>query len=458
MIENIVKIKSSLITEAVSYLCKKAAYFLPEDIYEAIKELSGQDIDEILLNASIAAQTQRPICQDTGIVVVFLEIGKDVHIEGDLPQTAVNKGVEKAYTEGFLRKSVVQEPIFNRENTRTNAPAVIHTEIVPGNTIKITIAPKGAGSENKSAVKMLTPADGEQGIIDFVIETVKRAGMSSCPPLYVGIGVGGTMEYAGILAKKALLQKVTPSGGFRLRLFEALKKTGIKVFAVNVETYPCHIASLPVAVNLNCHASRHAEITLDENTVIPQKLEAEYQIPAKEIDYSGYKIISLPLKKEDIESLKAGDKVLLTGEIYTARDAAHKKFIEALEQGESLPVDLKDQIIYYTGPCPAIEGEVIGPAGPTTSGRMDKYTPTLLELGLKGMIGKGERSPEVIESIKQNKAVYFTATGGVACLLARQIKTSQVVAYPELGAEAVYRLEVQDFPVTVCIDSFGNKM
>ena len=454
MMKKIVKIKSSLITDAVCSLCKKASYFLPEDVYRAIK--SVPQTDEILANAAIAAQRQRPICQDTGVAVVFVDVGQDVHIEGDLLELAVNKGVEKGYKEGFLRKSIVENPIWNRKNTQTNTPAVIHTKIIPGNSIKISIVLKGAGSENMSAVKMLKPSDGEQGIIDFVVETVKNNGINSCPPLYVGVGIGGTMEYAAALAKKTLMRKITPPKNFELKLFEELKKTGVGVFAISVETYPCHIASLPVAVNLNCHAVRHAEMTIDENTVIPEKLESKFEIGHKKIDYSSYKKIELPLKKEDIETLKAGDKVLLSGELYTARDAAHKNFIESIENGGKLPVELKNQVIYYTGPCPAKDSEVIGPAGPTTSGRMDKYTPKLLEQGLKGMIGKGKRSSEVVEAIKQNKAVYFTATGGTACLLSQKITASEVIAYPELSAEAVYRLKVKDLPVTVCVDSFGN--
>ena len=487
MTENKTLINSSLITDAVSYLCKKAACFLPEDVYKGIQEIYSKEtsdiakvfLEEILINAQIAVKTQRPICQDTGIAVIFIEIGQNVIIEGDDLKSAINKGVEIGYKEGFLRKSTVNDPVFDRKNTGANTPAVIHTEIVHGNTIKITVMPKGSGSENMSTVKMLKPSDGVEGIIDFIVKTVKNAGPNSCPPLYVGVGIGGTMEYAGILAKKALLNKVIPvselkklaktneRANLELRIIKEIQKTGVgtqgfggeyTAFAVSVETYPCHIAALPVAVNLNCHAARHAEIILDENTVIPKNIEPEFEISfnEKNINYSVYKKINLPFNNEDIKSLKAGDRVLLSGEIYTARDAAHKKFNEYMEKGEKLPFKLDNQVIYYAGPCPAAKNEIIGPIGPTTSGRMDIYTPQLLNKGLKGMIGKGARSSEVIDAIKQNKAVYFVATGGAACLICKKIKSAELIAYPELGPEAVYKLKVENFPVIVCIDSKGN--
>ena len=443
----ITTIKSSIITDAVSYLCQKAACFLPEEVYEALQRFN---CEEILLNAHLAYKTTRPICQDTGITVVFVDIGQDVHIDGDSLELAINKGVEKGYGQGYLRKSIVDDPVYARKNTETNTPAIIHTRIVPGNTIKITVALKGAGSENMSAVKMLNPSDGIEGIIDFVVETVENSASNSCPPVYVGVGVGGTMEHAAILAKRALLKPPLTELELEKQIYEKVKDIA---FGVSIETHACHIAGLPVAINLNCHAARHAHMILTDSTIIPKKIEPDFDIPCNQdkVDYSLYKKINLPLKDEDIANLKAGDSILLSGELYTARDAAHKKFIE-----EGVPFDIKGQTIYYTGPCPAKEREIIGPAGPTTSARVDSYTPQLLELGLKGMVGKGVRNQEVLNSIKQNKAVYFTATGGAACLLAQKIKSAEVVAYPELGTEAVYKLEVQDFPVIVGIDSQGK--
>ena len=487
MIKNRSEIKSSLITDAVSYLCKKAACFLLEDVYKGIKDIYSREtsetakgfLEEILVNANIAYKTGRPICQDTGIVVVFIEIGQNVAIEGEPLETAVNQGVEKAYKEFSLRKSIIKDPVFDRINTGTNSPAVIYTEVIPGNTVKISVMLKGSGSENMSVVRMLKPSDGVEGIINFVVETVKNAGPNSCPPLHVGIGIGGTMEYAGILAKKALLSTITQLSELKkftkndskkeleLKILNKIQDTGVgaegfggkyTAFAVSVETYPCHMASLPVAVNLNCHAARHAEIIIDENTKIPENIEPDFEIPLLNnfIDYSGYKKLYLPLENENIENLNAGDRVLLTGTIYTARDAAHKKLFQQLKDSKELPFSLQNQVIYYAGPCPAAQNEVIGPVGPTTSERMDAYTPKLLDWGLKGTIGKGRRSAEVVESIRKNKAVYFAATGGAACLISEKIKSAKVIAYPELGAEAVYRLEVEDLPVVVCIDSKGN--
>ncbi len=442
----ITKINSSIITNAVSYLCKKAACFLPENVFKGLKNFNEP---EIMLNAYLACKTKRPICQDTGIAVVFIDIGQEVTIDGDDLESAINKGVEKGYKEGFLRQSIVEEPLYERKNTDTNTPAVIHTRIIPGNKIKITVAPKGSGSENKSALKMLTPAEGIEGIINFVEETVKNAGSSACPPVYIGVGIGGSMEQAAILAKKALLKSPFPKTELEKQIYEKLRHTA---FGVRVETQGCHIAGLPIAVNLNCHAARHAEMVIDENTVIPEEIKPDYEIPFTDnIDYSKYKKINLPLKEKDIEKLFPGDKVLLNGELYTARDAAHKKFIE-----EGIPFDIKGQTIYYTGPCPAMPGEIIGPAGPTTSGRMDSYTPQLLKMGLKGMVGKGERNGKVIIAIRQNKAVYFEAAGGAACLLSERIKSAEVAAYPELGPEAVFKLIVEDFPVTVSINTRGE--
>lgn len=483
----ITKIQSSTITKAVSLLCEQASYFLPQDVFEGLQaiyskeesELARNLLDEVFLNAYLAAKSKRPICQDTGLAVIFIDIGQNVIIEGADLILAINKGVEQAYSKGFLRKSIVNDPVFERKNTGTNTPAVIHIRIVPGSKVKITVAPKGGGSENMSALRMLKPAEEVEGVINFVVETVKNAGPNPCPPIHVGVGIGGTMEYAAFNAKKALLNKVIPeveleekaktdkNAELEFRILKEIQKLGIgsqglggtqTAFAVSVEMSPCHIASMPVAVNINCHAARHAEIILDGNTQLPDNIEPNFEIPLpeKKIDLSNSKKINLPLTNEDISSLKAGDKVLLTGTLYTARDAAHKKLMECIKNNEKMPFDITGQTIYYVGPCPAKENEVIGPCGPTTSGRMDSYAPELLDRGLAGMIGKGFRSPAVIEAIKANKAVYFVATGGAGVLIAQKIKKAEVIAYPELGPEAIYKLSVEDFPVTVCIDSEGN--
>ena len=480
-------INTSQITKAVRLLCEQASYFLPQDVFEGLQDMYIKEesklgknlLEHIISNAFLASKSKRPMCQDTGLTVVFIDIGQDVSLEGKDLTEAINDGIELAYKEGYLRKSVVDDPVFERKNTKTNTPGVIHTRIVPGNKIKLVIAPKGGGSENMSALRMLKPAEGEDGIVKFVVDTVRTAGANPCPPINVGVGIGGTMEYASYLAKKALLNQVTPlkdleekaktdkKAALELRILNEIQKTGVgtqglggtlTAFNVSIEMYPCHIASMPVAININCHAARHAEITLDGSTSIPEELKADFDIPEPEFasDTSDLKKVSLPLKDEDIANLKAGDSVLLNGYIYTGRDAAHKRLVECVKNNQPMPVDIKGQTLYYVGPCPAKGDEVIGPAGPTTSGRMDAYTPQMLELGLKGMIGKGYRNDAVIDAIKKHKAVYFVSTGGAGALLAQRIKEAEVVAYDDLGPEAIYKLTIEDFPVTVCIDSKGN--
>lgn len=480
-------IQTDQITKAVKLLCLQANYFLPEDVFNGIKnmylnetsELGKNLLEDIISNAYLALKSQRPMCQDTGLSVIFIEIGQNVHIKGKDLTEAINDGVEQAYSDGYLRKSVVDDPIFNRINTKTNTPAVIHTKIVSGNSIKIIVAPKGGGSENMSTLRMLKPAEGVDGVVNFVIESVKTAGANPCPPINVGVGVGGSFEQAAICAKKALLNPIIPlkeleekaktdqKAAMELRILKGIQDTGIgtqglggtlTAFGVSVETYPCHIASMPVAVNINCHAARHAEMTLTDSTVIPEDIKPDFNIPElhKAETTNELKKVSLPLKEEDIKTLKAGECILLSGIMYTGRDAAHKRLLNCVKNNEPMPVDLKGQTIYYVGPCPAKEGEVIGPAGPTTSGRMDAYTPDMLKLGLKGMVGKGYRSKAVIDAIKKYKAIYFVSTGGAGALLAQRIKEAEVVAYEDLGPEAIYKLKIEDFPVTVCIDSKGN--
>jgi fumarate hydratase class I len=475
------------ITKAVKLLCEQANYFLPQDVFEGLQQmylaeespLAKNLLHEIITNAYLASQTRRPMCQDTGLTVIFIDIGQEVTLIGNDLSEAINEGVKQAYDEGYLRKSIVDDPVFERKNTKTNTPAVIHTKIVPGDKVKITVAPKGGGSENMSSLKMLKPAEGVEGVVKFVVDTVSTAGANPCPPIHVGVGIGGSMEYAAFLAKKALLNKVLPvselqklaqkskKAELELRIFNEIQKLGIgtqglggdlTAFAVSVEMHPCHIASMPVAVNINCHAARHAEIILDSTSEVAGAPSASYEIPAPVELTSGAKVknILLPLTDSAANSLQAGDNVLLSGIIYTGRDAAHKRLMKCIETGEAMPVNLTGQVIYYVGPCPPKGEEVIGPAGPTTSGRMDAYAPVLLDRGLKGMIGKGYRSDQVLESIKKNKAIYFVATGGAGVLLAQKIKKAEIVAYEDLGPEAIYKLYVEDFPVTVAIDSHGN--
>ena len=480
------KIKTKQITEAVANLCKQANLYLSKDTYDALYQAYEKEsmskakhvLGQILENIKLASKLQRPLCQDTGIVVVFMEIGQSVPLTGNSLEDAVNLGVAKAYIENYFRKSIVKNPVLDRANTENNTPAVIHTKIVPGNSIKISVSVKGGGSENMSALKMLKPSSEIADIVDFAVETVKNAGAKPCPPVRLGIGIGGTMEYAAYLAKKSLLEKVRSEEELKsaaridknARLeYEILKKVNnlkigtaglggdTTVFGVNVLTYPTHIAALPVAININCHSSRHASAEIIGN-------EIKYNFDDFEYDFKDIKIENKDIYKldvtqiEEIKNLKAGDEILLSGYIYTARDIAHKELAECINTKHDLPVNIKDKIILYVGPCPAKPDEIIGPAGPTTSARMDKYTPILMENGLLGSIGKGERSEEVIKSIKDNKGIYFVATGGTAVLLAEKIQEAKVVAYPGLGPEAIFELKIKDFPVIVAIDSSGNSI
>jgi fumarate hydratase class I len=524
MKQELIEILTDKITEAVYNLCKQANIYIPKDVYASlydsyVNEKSSRAKNvlwQILENIKLASESGRPICQDTGVVVVFAEIGQNAHISGLPLEEAINKGVETAYNDCFFRKSIVKDPIFTRVNTGTNTPAVIHTKIVAGNTIKLTIAIKGCGSENMSAAKMLKPAAGVQGIIDFIVETVKTAGANPCPPIRLGIGVGGTMDYATLLSKKALLEPIKSESVLQqmcyasiqaakplnqkfnetipsdittatvltdinmwqpqelpdkitkleLEILKKLNKLNIgaaglggdtTVFGVNILHSPTHIAALPVAVNINCHASRHASAVIVEDKIKYNFDNYQYEF-ADFQENESFDVRVETSETEKIRSLKAGQKVLLSGYIYTARDAAHKKLIDCINMGEDFPIDIKDKIIYYVGPCPSMPDEIIGPAGPTTAGRMDKFTPVLLERDLLGMIGKGERSEQVRDSIKENKGIYFVATGGAACLLQQRIIESEVIAYPELGAEAIFKLKIKDFPVIVAIDSNGESV
>ena len=476
-------INTEKITEIVSKLCKHANLYVSQDVYTQLynaylKESyieSKNVLWQILENMKIASEIKRPICQDTGFVVVFVEIGQNVHLEGGDFEDAINLGIEKAYTKNKFRYSIVQDPVFERTNTNTTAPAVIHTKIIAGNTVKIWLAIKGCGSENVGVMQMLKPFAGAEEIINFAVEAVKNSARNTCPPVRLGIGIGGTIDYATFLSKKALLQPVKSQEELELsddkvsRMeLEILKRSNelkigasgfggdTTVFGVNILSYPTHIAALPVAVNFSCHASRYAFAEVFEDEV-KYKFQPDYEFkPTSNLEENLRKINVDDL--EAIRALKAGDRISISGYIYTARDAAHQKMIEALNNCQELPFDIENKIIYYVGPCPPIENEIIGPAGPTTAARMDKYTPALMDIGLMGSIGKGKRNDEVIEAIKRNHGVYFVTTGGTACLLASKIKEAEVIAYYELGAEAIYKLKIENFPVTIAIDSNGNNI
>ena len=436
---------------------------------------------QILINSRMCAEGRRPICQDTGIAVVFLKVGMNVQWDATLSvQKMVNEGVRRAYNnpDNKLRASVLLDPAGKRQNSKDNTPAVVHFEIVEGDGVEVTCAAKGGGSENKSKFYALNPSD---SIVDWVIKTVPTMGAGWCPPGILGIGIGGTPEKAMLLAKESLMSHVdihelkakADSGAelsrveqLRLEIFEKVNALGIgaqglggltTVLDVKILDYPTHAASLPVAMIPNCAATRHIHFHLDGNGpahLAPPSLE---DWPEITYDTSNGKRVDLDkITKEEVASWQPGDVLLLNGKILTGRDAAHKRMVDMLNKGEALPVDFTNRFIYYVGPVDPVRDEVVGPAGPTTATRMDKFTRQMLEqTGLLGMIGKAERGPAAIEAIKDNKAVYLMAVGGSAYLVSKAIKASKVVGFADLGMEAIYEFEVKDMPVTVAVDSNG---
>lgn len=468
------------------------SYYHPKDYIQALtraweKEESPAARDamtQILVNSRLCAEGKRPICQDTGIATVFLKIGMNVQWDAQMSvQEMVDEGVRRAYAhpDNVLRKSVLADPAGKRINTKDNTPAVVHMEVVKGDKIEVTCAAKGGGSENKSKAVMLNPSD---SIVDWVLKTIPTMGAGWCPPGILGIGIGGTPEKAMLLAKESLmshidiheLQAKAQSGAalntiesLRLELFEKVNALGIgaqglggltTVLDVKILDYPTHAASKPVAMIPNCAATRHVEFELDGSGAA--QLEPPSLEDWPDIAYhpeNGIRVDLDTLTKDDVAKWKIGDVLLLNGKIYTGRDAAHKRMVDMLNKGESLPVDFTNKMIYYVGPVDPVGDEIVGPAGPTTATRMDKFTPQMLEqTGLLGMIGKSERGKAACDAIAQNKAVYLMATGGAAYLVAKAIRQAKVVAFPELGMEAIYEFEVKDMPVTVAVDSTGQSV
>ena len=485
-------IKQDDLIESIAAALQYISYYHPADYiahlaraYEREQSPAAKDaMAQILTNSKMSATGHRPICQDTGIVNVFLKIGMNVRFEGfafdQSLEDAVNEGVRRGYlnADNPLRASVVADPLFARKNTRDNTPAVINVQIVPGNTVDVTVAAKGGGSENKSKMIMMNPSD---NLVDWVLKTVPTMGAGWCPPGMLGIGIGGTAEKAAVMAKEVLMESIDihelikrgPSNRIeemRLELFEKVNQLGIgaqglggltTVLDVKIMDYPTHAASLPVCMIPNCAATRHAHFVLDGSG--PAALEAPpldaYPEIVWEAGPSARRVNLDTLTPEDVQSWKPGETVLLNGKMLTGRDAAHKRMVEMLNKGETLPVDLKGRFIYYVGPVDPVGDEVVGPAGPTTATRMDKFTRQILDqTGLLGMIGKSERGPTAIEAIKEHKAVYLMAVGGAAYLVAQAIKKSRVVAFAELGMEAIYEFDVKDMPVTVAVDSKGESV
>jgi fumarate hydratase, class I len=456
-------INSQTIEKAVYDLCVEANTTLPEDVFLKILNAyetepntdAKQALGLILQNAQMAYEKKMPLCQDTGQVLVFV---KGKNIPSNINKL-VNNAVSKAYEENFFRKSVVKNALFDRTNTKTNTPCVIYTEITDSDELEIELLIKGGGSENVSVIEMLSPTLTEDEIVDFIVSVVKKAGAKGCPPYFLGIGIGGTIEYAGILSKKALLleenidekhQKLAEKIQVAVNKLE-IGAAGLggasTALDVKILTDFTHIACMPVAVTINCHSTRHAKYK--------EKWKMEKR--AKTIELFSHSPIhpfnrSTKIHTSDIsklKSLKIGQNILLSGEIYTARDMAHKRLVEMIKKGEKLPFDLKDKIIFYAGPCPCQAPCVVGSIGPTTSSRMDKFASVLYENGILATIGKGERSDEIKMTIKQVGGLYFTVIGGIACFLSERFTKKKLVAFEDLGTEAIYRFEVEDLPLRV---------
>ncbi|TAH46166.1 MAG: fumarate hydratase [Betaproteobacteria bacterium] len=478
------------VADAFQYI----SYYHPLDYIQALGEAYDREqspaakdaIAQILTNSRMSAEGHRPICQDTGIAVVFLKVGMNVQWDATMSvQEMVNEGVRRAYNhpDNKLRASVLLDPAGKRQNSKDNTPAVVHYEIVPGDHVEVICAAKGGGSENKSKMVMLNPSD---SIVDWVLKTVPTMGAGWCPPGILGIGIGGTPEKAMLLAKEALMAPVdihelrdkAASGAaltrveqLRLELMEKVNALGIgaqglggltTVLDVKIMDYPTHAASLPVAMIPNCAATRHVHFHLDGSgpaRLDTPKLEDWPQVTWKPDANVATRVDLDTLTKEEVASWKPGQILLLNGKMLTGRDAAHKRIQDMLAKGEKLPVDFTNRVIYYVGPVDPVRDEVVGPAGPTTATRMDKFTRMMLEqTGLISMIGKSERGPVAIDAIKDNKSAYLMAVGGAAYLVSKAIKEAKVVGFADLGMEAIYEFTVQDMPVTVAVDSNGTSV
>ncbi len=479
------------LVESIAAALQFISYYHPADFikhlalaYERERSPAAKDaIAQILTNSRMCAEGHRPICQDTGIVNVFLRIGMDVRFEGlsGTLQDAVDEGVRRGYTlaDNKLRASVLADPLFERKNTRDNTPAVLHVELVPGNTVDVQVAAKGGGSEAKSKFAMLNPSD---SLVDWVLNTVPTMGAGWCPPGMLGIGIGGTAEKAMLMAKQALMDDMDmsellsrgPRDRFeelRIELYEKVNALGIgaqglggltTVLDVKIRHWPCHAANLPVAMIPNCAATRHAHFVLDGQGPVylePPSLDLWPQVHWTPDTQRSRRVDLDTLTREQVAAFQPGETLLLSGKLLTGRDAAHARITSMLAKGEPLPVDFANRVIYYVGPVDPVRDEVVGPAGPTTATRMDKFTEAMLaQTGLLAMVGKAERGPVAIEAIRKHQSAYLIAVGGAAYLVSKAIKSARLLAFPELGMEAIYEFEVRDMPVTVAVDARGDSL
>ncbi|MDP2812051.1 MAG: fumarate hydratase [Rhodocyclaceae bacterium] len=470
------------------------SYYHPLDYIKALGEAFDREespaakdaIAQILTNSRMCAEGHRPICQDTGIATVFLKIGMDVRWDAKMSlQQMIDEGVRRAWLnpDNPLRASVLADPAGKRINTKDNTPAVVHVEIVPGDHLEVICAAKGGGSEAKTKFAMLNPSD---DLVDWVLKSVPTMGAGWCPPGILGLGIGGTPEKAMLMAKESLMapvdiqelkekaargDKLVRAEELRLDLYEKINALGIgaqglggltTVLDVKVVDCPTHAANLPVAMIPNCAATRHVHFHLDGSgpaKLEPPRLEDWPKVTWQADAASATRVDLDTLTREQVAAWKPGQKLLLNGRMLTGRDAAHKRIADMLARGEKLPVDFTNRVIYYVGPVDPVRDEVVGPAGPTTATRMDKFTRMMLEkTGLISMIGKSERGPAAIEAIRDNKSAYLMAVGGAAYLVSKAIKAAKVVGFPDLGMEAIYEFEVKDMPVTVAVDSAGTSV
>jgi fumarate hydratase class I len=481
-------IKNKDITSSVADALQYISYYHSDDFIQAMTaayelEQSKPAKDamlQILTSSKLSALGKRPLCQDTGIVTIFVEVGMNAKFEGDeILEDLINQGVSQAYlnVDNPLRASIVMDPLGKRSNTKDNTPAVIHTRLVQGDKVSFRIAAKGGGSENKAHLKMMNPSD---DIVSYILDLIPQMGAGWCPPGVLGIGVGGTAEKAVIMAKESLMdpiniQELIHRGStnkteeLRMELYTKINKLGIgaqglggltTVLDVKIKDYPTHAASLPVAIIPNCAATRHIHFELDGSgpaDLIPPKMnfypKDEWQPNAESISVNINQIT-----KHDLSKFKVGDTLLLSGKILTARDAAHKRIMSLIDNGQELPVTIKDRFIYYVGPVDPIGDEAVGPAGPTTATRMDQFTEEMLNQGILGMIGKAERSQATVDLIQKHQATYMIAVGGAAFLVSQAIKKAKKIAFEELGMEAIYEFEVEDMPVTVAVDQNGRSI
>ncbi len=485
---DMVTIREEDLIETVADALQYISYYHPMDYIRALGQAWEREespaakdaMAQVLANSRMCAEGHRPICQDTGIVNVFLKWGQECRLEsGKSLQEVVDEGVRRAYNhpENKLRASIVADPAFTRRNTRDNTPCVLNVELVPGRTVGVDVAAKGGGSENKSKFKMMNPSD---SIVDWVLETIPTMGAGWCPPGQLGIGIGGTAEKAMQLAKEALMQEIdmhelkargpaTDTEALRIELYDKINALGIgaqglggltTVLDVKIAEWPCHAAGKPIALIPNCSATRHAHLVIDGSG--PAFLETpkldDWPKVSWAPDKAARRVDLDNLTPAEVQSWHHGDRLLLSGKMLTGRDAAHKRIRDMVAKGEPLPVGFKGRAIYYVGPVDPVIGEVVGPAGPTTATRMDKFTEMMLDLGLLVMIGKAERGQGAVQCIARHKVAYLMAVGGAAYLVARAIRESRVVAFEDLGMEAIYEFTVEDMPVTVAVDAEGNNV